>query len=77
MVGPEATSPPALHFQIRQDGSNRSCIRLGAADEMLAEPDQIFPSAAQASADALACAPLVARAGKPLTVTVTPSGTLL
>ncbi|MGU3663238.1 hypothetical protein ACLBX9_03450 [Methylobacterium sp. A49B] len=63
-----------MHFQIRQDGDRWSWVLLGEADETIAESDQTFPSAAQASAAALAFAHLVARAGKSLTVT--PSGTL-
>ncbi|MGH1574104.1 hypothetical protein ACRAWG_30045 [Methylobacterium sp. P31] len=64
-----------MHFQIRQDGNSWSWVLLNDVGETIAEADQTFPSAAQASAAALAFAHLVARAGKSLTVT--PSGTLL
>ena len=64
-----------MHFQIRQDGTHWSWILLSDAAETIAESDRAYPSAAQASAAALAFAHLVARAGKSLTVT--PSGSLL
>ena len=64
-----------MHFQIRQDGTRWSWVLLGNADETIAESDQAYSSAAQASAGALAFAHLVARAGKSLTGT--PSGSLL
>jgi hypothetical protein len=64
-----------MHFQIRQGGKGWSWILLNDADETIAESDQTFPSATQASAAARAFAHLVARAGKSLTVT--PSGSLL
>ncbi|GJE09201.1 MULTISPECIES: hypothetical protein [Methylobacterium] len=64
-----------MHFQIRQDGKRWSWVLLSDAHEPIAASDQAYPSAAQASAAALAFAHLVARAGRSLTVT--PSGPLL
>ncbi|MCJ2054501.1 hypothetical protein [Methylobacterium sp. J-070] len=65
-----------MHFQIRQADTRWSWVLLNATHETIAESDQTFPSAAQASAAALAFAHLVARAGKSLTVMPT-SGRLL
>ncbi|SDA13277.1 hypothetical protein SAMN02799622_00949 [Methylobacterium sp. UNC378MF] len=64
-----------MHFEIRQDGRSWSWILLNDTGETIAVSEQTFPSAAQASAAALAFSHLVARAGKSLTVT--PSGSLL
>jgi uncharacterized protein YegP (UPF0339 family) len=58
-----------MYFQIRQDDKSWSWVLLNGTGETIAESDQTFPSAAQASAAALAFAQLVARAGKSLTVT--------
>ncbi|MCJ2134464.1 hypothetical protein MKK69_10435 [Methylobacterium sp. J-026] len=65
-----------MHFEIRQAETGWAWILRNEARETIAESDQTFPSAAQASAAALAFAHLVARAGKSLTVTSS-SGTLL
>lgn len=56
-----------MHFKIRQAGQLWAWVLLNDRDEMIAESDHTFPSAAQASAAALAFAHLVARAGKSLT----------
>ncbi|MCJ2070937.1 hypothetical protein MKK75_19440 [Methylobacterium sp. J-030] len=65
-----------MHFEIRQADTHWAWVLLNDANETIAESDQTFPSAAQASTAALAFAHLVARAGKSLTV-ASPSGTLL
>lgn len=64
-----------MHFEIRRADANWGWVLLNEANETIAESDRTFPSAAQASAAALAFAHLVARAGSALTVM--PSGTLL
>jgi hypothetical protein len=65
-----------MHFEIRQAGKSWAWALLNEARETIAESEHTFPSAAQASAAALAFAHLVARAGKSLTATP-PAGTLL
>ena len=65
-----------MHFEIRRAAASWAWILLNEANETIAESDQTYPSAAQASAAALAFAHLVARAGKSLMVSA-PSGTLL
>lgn len=66
-----------MHFQIRQAGDLWSWVLLNEAAETVAESHRTFPSAAQASAAALAFAHLVSRAGKSLTVRSSSSGALL
>ncbi|MDP4002868.1 hypothetical protein [Methylobacterium sp. NEAU K] len=65
-----------MHFQIRRADHLWSWVLLNEVHETVAESRRTFPSAAQASAAALAFAHLVARAGKSLTVRSS-SGTLL
>ncbi|MEL6059377.1 MULTISPECIES: hypothetical protein [unclassified Methylobacterium] len=65
-----------MHFEIRRADARWAWVLLNDVNETIAESDQTYPSAAQASAAALAFAHLVARAGKSLTV-APPSGTLL
>ncbi|SDN04749.1 hypothetical protein SAMN05216360_105192 [Methylobacterium phyllostachyos] len=65
-----------MHFEILRADASWAWVLLNDANETIAESDQIYPSAAQASAAALAFAHLVARAGQSLTAA--PSfGTLL
>ena len=65
-----------MHFEIRQAETGWAWTLRNETRETIAQSDQTFPSAAQASAAALAFAHLVARAGKALTVPAS-SGTLL
>lgn len=65
-----------MHFEIRGAGANWAWVLLNDTNETIAESDQTYPSAAQASAAALAFAHLVARAGKSLTAAPS-TGTLL
>ena len=45
---------PAMHFEIRRADALWAWVLLNEADETIAESDQTYPSAAQASAAALA-----------------------
>jgi hypothetical protein len=65
-----------MYFQIRQAQHLWFWVLLNEAEETVAESHRTFPSAAQASAAALAFAHLVSRAGKSLKVRPS-SGTLL
>lgn len=65
-----------MHFEIRPADTGWAWVLLSDARETITESRQTFPSAAQASAAALAFAHLVARAGKSLTMAPS-SGTLL